>query len=158
MDVKMDDLDFTKVVTEELINLDLQATTKLGVIAELTHLLFVNGCVTDEEAFIEDVLFRENAGPTGLEKGIAIPHGKSDFVQKTSMAIGRTNKEIEWESLDGGPINIIILFAVKNSDKTTTHIKLLQKVAVLLADEETIEKFQSLKTRKEFIEIFAENN
>ncbi|MDE5053948.1 fructose PTS transporter subunit IIA [Niallia taxi] len=158
MDVQMDDLDFTKVVTEDLISLDLMSTTKMGVIAELTNLLFVNGCVTDEAAFIEDVLYRESAGPTGLEKGIAIPHGKSDSVQKTSIAIGRTNKEIEWESLDGGPINIIILFAVKNSDKTTTHIKLLQKVAVLLADEEKIEKFQTLQTKREFIEIFAENN
>lgn len=158
MDVQMDDLDFTKVVTEDLISLDLKSTTKMGVIAELTNLLFVNGCVSDEAAFIEDVLYREIAGPTGLEKGIAIPHGKSDSVQKTSIAIGRTNKEIEWESLDGGPINIIILFAVKNSDKTTTHIKLLQKVAVLLADEEKIEKFQTLQTKREFIEIFAENN
>lgn len=155
----MEELDFTKVVSVDLINLNLQATTKLGVINELTNLLFANGCISDEEGFIEDVLYREKEGITGLEKGIAIPHGKSEHVLKTSIAIGRTDKAIEeWESMDGNPINLVILFAVKNADKTTTHIKLLQKIAVLLADEETIERFQSFQTKDEFIELLSKNN
>ncbi|PKG24798.1 PTS mannose transporter subunit IIAB [Niallia nealsonii] len=154
----MEELDFSKVVTEELIQLDLQAATKIEVIEELTNLLFVNGCILDEEAFIKDVMYRENEGVTGLEKGIAIPHGKSDAVLKTSIAIGRTKNPVEWESMDGNPINIIILFAVKNADKTTTHIKLLQKVAVLLADEETIEQFQTLQTKKDFLKLLSKNN
>lgn len=158
MEAKMEELDFSKVVTEDLIQLDLQATTKIEVIEELTNLLFVNGCISNEEDFIKDVMYRENEGVTGLEKGIAIPHGKSDAVLKTSIAIGRTKYHVEWESMDGNPINIIILFAVKNADKTTTHIKLLQKVAVLLADEETIEQFQTLQTKKDFLQLLSKNN
>jgi PTS system fructose-specific IIA component len=158
MVVNMEELDFSKVVTEDLIKLDLQATTKIEVIKELTNLLFVNGCIDDEEGFIKDVMYRENEGVTGLEKGIAIPHGKSDYVLKTSIAIGRTKKHVEWESMDGNPINIIILFAVKNTDKTTTHIKLLQKIAVLLSDEDTIEQFQTLQTKKDFLNLLSKNN
>lgn len=154
----MEELDFSKVVSEDLIQLDLHATTKIEVINELANLLFVNGCISDEKGFIQDVMYRENEGVTGLEKGIAIPHGKSDYVLKTSIAIGRTKKHVEWESMDGNPINIIILFAVKNADKTTTHIKLLQKVAVLLSDEETIEQFQTLKTKKEFLQLLSKHN
>jgi len=158
MEAKMEELDFSKVVTEELIQLDMLAATKMEVIEELTHLLFENGCIKDEAAFIKDVMYRENEGVTGLEKGIAIPHGKSDAVLKTSIAIGRTKKPVEWESMDGNPINIIILFAVKNADKTTTHIKLLQKVAILLADEETIEQFQTLQTKEDFLKLLSKNN
>ncbi|GKU82079.1 PTS sugar transporter subunit IIA [Niallia sp. NCCP-28] len=158
MEAKMEELDFSKVVTEDLIQLDMLAATKMEVIEELTHLLFVNGCIEDEDTFVKDVMYRENEGVTGLEKGIAIPHGKSDAVLKTSIAIGRTKKPVEWESMDGNPINIIILFAVKNADKTTTHIKLLQKVAVLLADEETIEQFQTLQTKKDFLQLLSKNN
>lgn len=155
--MRIEELDFNKVVTEELIELNLQGTTKEEVLHELTDLLYENGCISNKEGFIKDVMFRENEGVTGLEKGVAIPHGKSEHVLKTSIAIGRTNTFVEWESLDGNPINIIILFAVKDTDRTTIHIKLLQKVAVLLADEETIGKFQTLQTKKEFLKVLTKN-
>ncbi|PWS21401.1 PTS mannose transporter subunit IIAB, partial [Enterococcus faecium] len=75
----------------------------------------------------------------------------------TSIAVGRTKKPVEWESLDDKPVNIIILFAVKNSDATTTHIKLLQKVAILLADDEVIGQFQTVKTKEDLIKLLAKN-
>ena len=158
VDMKIEELDFHKVVTEDLIELNLQGTTKEEVLNELTDLLYENGCISNKEGFIKDVMYREEEGVTGLEKGVAIPHGKSKHVRKTSIAIGRTKSFVEWESLDGNPINIIILFAVKDTDKTTIHIKLLQKVAVLLADEETISKFQTLQTKKEFLKVLTKND
>lgn len=114
MEVKLEDLNIGKVINDDLIDLELKSTTKLGVIEELTHLLYKNHCINSEENFIRDVLYREDQGVTGLEKGIAIPHGKSESVIKTSLAIGRTKKPIEWESMDGKPIEVIFLFAVKN--------------------------------------------
>lgn len=155
--MRIEELDFNRVVTEDLIDLNLQGNTKEKVLNELTELLFENGCISNKEGFIKDVMFRENERVTGLEKGVAIPHGKSEHVLKTSIAIGRTKTLIEWESLDGNPINIIILFAVKDTDRTTIHIKLLQKVAVLLAEEETIAKFQTLQTKSEFLKVLTKN-
>src|SRR4051812_22465531 len=158
MDTKLEELDISKVITEDLIDLNLQATTKLGVIEELTHLLYMNHCIDSEKEFIKDVLYRESEGETGLEKGIAIPHGKSDSVIKTSLAIGRTKQPVEWESLDGEPIEVIFLFAVKNSDSTTVHIKLLQKVATLLADDDILQGFQMVETKQEIMNLLSENN
>lgn len=155
MDIQQ--LDISKVISPELVNLELQATTKLEVIEALTDLLVGNGAVKDKEAFISDVLYREEEGKTGLGEGVAIPHGKSASVTNTSIAVGRTKTPVEWESLDDKPVNIIILFAVKNSDATTTHIKLLQKVAILLADEEVIEEFQTVQTKEDFIKLLAKN-
>jgi len=158
MNINLKDLDISKIITEDLIDLDLQAATKLEAIEELTHLLYVNKCISSEKGFINDVLYRESEGITGLENGIAIPHGKSESVIKTSLAVGRTKQPIEWESLDGNPIEIIILFAVKNTDSTTVHIKLLQKVAILLADDEVIERFHTIETKQEIIHLLSKNN
>jgi fructose PTS system EIIA component len=158
LDINLEELDFRKVISEDLIELELQATTKIEAIKELTNLLFVNGCISDEENFIKDVMHREGEGVTGLEKGVAIPHGKSDYVLKTSIAVGRTKGYLEWESMDGNPINIIILFAVKNADSTTTHIKLIQRVAVLLSDEEVIEQFQTLQTKDAFLHVLSQKH
>ncbi|HAC3176449.1 TPA_asm: PTS sugar transporter subunit IIA [Listeria innocua] len=155
MDIQ--ELDISKVISPALVNLELQATTKLEVIEELTDLLVETGAVVDKKAFIADVLYREEEGKTGLGEGVAIPHGKSASVINTSIAVGRTKKSVEWESLDDKPVNIIILFAVKNSDATTTHIKLLQKVAILLADDEVISQFQTVPTKEAFIKLLAKN-
>lgn len=155
MDIQ--ELDISKVISPALVNLELQATTKLEVIEELTDLLVETGAVVDKKAFIADVLYREDEGKTGLGEGVAIPHGKSASVINTSIAVGRTKKPVEWESLDDKPVNIIILFAVKNSDATTTHIKLLQKVAILLADDEVISQFQTVPTKEAFIKLLAKN-
>jgi fructose PTS system EIIA component len=158
MDTEMKELDMHKIINEDLIDLNLQSTTKLGVLKELTHLLYKHQCIDSEEGFMKAVLYRENEGVTGLEKGIAIPHGKSESVTKTSLAIGRTQKPVEWESMDGNPIEVIFLFAVKTCDSTTVHIRLLQKVATLLADDEILQSFQAVKTKQEVIDLLLKNN
>ncbi|MFL2076732.1 PTS sugar transporter subunit IIA [Marinilactibacillus psychrotolerans] len=57
---------------------------------------------------------------------------------KTSIAIGKSLNDLEWESLDDQPVKLVILFAVKESDKTTTHLKMLSQVAVTLADDDVL--------------------
>ncbi|MGX7196438.1 PTS sugar transporter subunit IIA [Enterococcus olivae] len=143
------------VITEDLVNLELKATTKEEVIIELTKLLYQNDLITDIDGFSEDVFDREKEGMTGLGQGIAIPHGKSDCVVKTSLVVGKTLVPIEWESLDDEPVNVIILFAVRNLEANTLHIKLLQKVAMLLADETFIEDLHQATTKKEMIDLLS---
>lgn len=146
----------SEVLSEQVINLSLQAATKEEVIDELSHLLFKHGKIDSVEDFAEDVLLREQEGVTGLGKGIAIPHGKSESVIQTSIAIGRTPVPIAWESLDDQPVNTIILFAVKNSDANTAHIKMLQNIAICLADDEFMLKLQRVGSQREMLQLFSE--
>ncbi|CQR23725.1 PTS system fructose-specific transporter subunit IIA [Streptococcus varani] len=150
-----DDINFFAVINEDLINLELEATTKEEVIESLSELLFENGAISDKHSFIEDVYLRETEGVTGIGQGIAIPHGKSESVCHTSIAIGRTKKSIEWETLDENPVNFIILFAVKNTEANTKHIKLLQQVAIKLADDEFIETIQKVSSSEELLDLFS---
>lgn len=148
-------MDLAKVIKKETIKLEMEATTKDEALKELVELLYENNKVSDKEAFLKDVLYRESLGTTGIGNYIAIPHGKSKFVNKTSLALGRTKQNIEWETLDGLPVRFIILFAVTDEDKTSVHVRLLAKVASTLGDDDACAKLLESKTNEEILNIFS---
>lgn len=152
----MDLIDIKEVISQDLIIEDLNVDTKLEALQALVNLLDTEGYLTNPGEFLEDVLLREEEGVTGLGDGIAIPHGKSDGVNKTVIAIGKNNKGIEWGSLDEDLVEVIILFAVKKTDETTLHIKMLQKVAILLADDELLNELRHAKTTLEIYELLTQ--
>ena len=75
-------MDINKLMNENLINLELKGETKLDIIKELVELLDKEGRLLDREAYYQDVLRREEIGSTGVEMGVAIPHGKSAGVKE----------------------------------------------------------------------------
>ena len=133
-------MDIATVLNVKNIKLKMPARTKEEVIEELAELLVQDGAVTNKEDFIRDVWLREEQGSTGFENHIAIPHGKSSGVARTALAIGRTQHEIPWETMDGSDVRCIILFAVCLVDQNATHIRLLAQVSGSLADEDIIAK------------------
>ncbi|EOL41779.1 PTS system, fructose subfamily, IIA component [Enterococcus phoeniculicola] len=152
----MELIDIREVINQELIIEELNVETKLEALQALVNLLDTQGYLIDPEEFLNDVLLREEEGVTGLGEGIAIPHGKSDGVNKTVIAIGKNKKGIDWGSVDEELVEVIILFAVKKTDETTLHIKMLQKVAILLSDEELLYKLRNAATNLEIYELLTE--
>ena len=151
-------MDLSTIIDENRIDLELDVANKAEALDALADMLIKSGVLSSKEGFIKDVYLREAEGQTGIGGGIAIPHGKSKSVLKTSLAIGRTKKPILWESLDDEPIQCIILFAVRDVDSTTVHVRLLGEVAGKLADEEIVEKLLTTKKPKEIISIFSQDN
>lgn len=149
-------MDISRILTPRRVNLALTATTKEQVIHELTDLLYHDGAISDRAAFIEDVWLREAEGSTGFENHIAIPHGKSAAVKHTTLAIGRTQHDIPWETLDGSQVRCIILFAVRLEDQNTTHIRLLSQVASALADDEVIAQLLVENDASNIIRLFSQ--
>ncbi|WP_196591223.1 PTS sugar transporter subunit IIA [Pectinatus frisingensis] len=148
-------MDIERILNENLIDLEMNVKTKNEAIQSLTNLLVSVGNIDNSELFIKDVYAREAEGKTGLGNHIAIPHGKSDAVKITSIAVGRTRNGLVWESHDNLPVHVIILFAVRNIDKTTVHLKLLSQVAIALADDETIEKLLTTNNKTEVIKLLS---
>jgi PTS system fructose-specific IIA component len=151
----MTTVELTSFLDPRLIRLDLAATTREGAIRELTETLAATGHVEDPEGFVQDVLAREELGATGLGRGIAIPHGKSAGVRETTVAIGRTASPLTWPSLDGEPVTEFILFAVREEDADTTHLRLLQKVAILLASDDFIRELHEARTADEVVSLIT---
>lgn len=149
------EVDLSKVIQKETIKLNMEATTKDEAIKELTELLYNSGVLSDKEAFLKDVYYRETLGVTGIGNEIAIPHGKSKFVTTTSIAFGKAKADIEWETLDDKPVHFIVLFAVTESDKDSVHVRLLSKVAEKLGNDQVCEDILKATTPEEIYEIFT---
>ncbi|WP_159722373.1 PTS sugar transporter subunit IIA [Enterococcus sp. CSURQ0835] len=148
-------IELDKVIKKELMIIDSKAATKAEILAELVERLAMQKAVTDPAAFLADVYLREAEGETGIGQGIAIPHGKSPAVQETTVAIATLENEIEWETLDGKGVKAVILFAVKDSDANTTHILLLQQIAILLANDIFIEHLKAVTSVDELFELIV---
>lgn len=146
-------MNISDVLNVKNIKLNMLAKTKEEAVEELADLLVQDGAVVDKEQFMRDVWLREEQGSTGFENHIAIPHGKSSGVAHTALAIGRTQHEITWETMDGSDVRCIILFAVCLVDQNTTHIRLLSQVSGSLADEDIIAKLLVEEDPQKIIEL-----
>lgn len=143
------------ILDKEVIDLNMVAEDKESAIRYLSGLLYEAGYVTDIEGFIKDVFVRESEGITGIGNHVAIPHGKSDYVKKVGIAIGKTKDMIQWESYDEQPVHYIFLFAVpSDNENAIVHLKLLSELAGKLGNEQTMEKLESCNDFSDLTEAF----
>ncbi|MGX7075517.1 PTS sugar transporter subunit IIA [Globicatella sanguinis] len=146
-------MDMKEFLFEDLAKVKLNANNKYDAIVELSTLLYEKNFIEDIKGFVSDVYERENEGDTNIGQGIAIPHGKSEYVKKTSIAIGKIDP-IDWESADEDKIELIILFAVRNVDNTSVHLKLLSQIASKLGNDDVLDMLKKAKTSKDLIKVF----
>lgn len=144
----------SEVINTNAVILNLEAADKAAVLDRLAELLCEDGSIGSKDAFVADVLLRESEGKTGIGGGVAIPHGKSDTVKRTCIAIAKLKEPIEWETIDGKPVRMIILFAVDGKDKNNYFVKLMSRVARLLAREDFCRKLLSVEDKDELLKLF----
>jgi fructose-specific phosphotransferase system IIA component len=149
------DVDLQSVLDKELIVLNLQASTKEEVIEKLAEVLFKNDKLISKEVYIKDVLEREKHCTTGIGSGIAIPHGKSNGVKQTSIAIGKLLEEIEWQAFDKKPVKMVFLLSVKKEDTEEMHLKTISNIATSLSEDETINRLLKATTTEEIIALLC---
>ena len=109
--------------------------TKKAAIDELVDALTQAGYVTEHEKLKEAVWARETTRTTGIGHGVGIPHGKSACIQSLRMAIGLPAQPIEFQAIDGKPVDLVFLLA-SPQDQTGPHIQALAKISRLLTDED----------------------
>lgn len=114
---------------------DMKSATKTDAVKELVALLKKAGAITDEQAVAEVVLEREELGSTGIGEGIAVPHGKSDVVDGLIAAFGRSERGIDFESMDGQPVHLFFLL-VAPKDSAGPHLMALARISRLLKNRD----------------------
>src|SRR3954468_23605961 len=140
----------TEILKPQNIKVPLQATAKAEAIGELVNLLAANQELSDPKRVLDSVLEREATRTTGIGNGLAIPHGKCTGTDHLVMAIGRPKTPIDFQAIDGRPVNLIWLLT-SPPDKTGPHIHALARISRLM----TIDKFrQSLAEAKTAQEIY----
>lgn len=147
-------MNLLEVLDMDLIDLEMDVTTKDEAIHALAGMLDKKGNLKDLNGFIDAVYERESIGETGMGNAIAIPHGLTDCVGQASVAIGKTKQPIEWESLDDQPVRLVFLLAVPTDNLQNTHLRMLAQLAAVLAYKEHIDALMECKTKEEFFTLF----
>lgn len=119
------------IFTPSRIKIDLEAEDKDEVFEELVDHLVRNSGLSGRTEVISSIQEREAKMSTGIKTGIALPHGKTDAVTGICGAIGISRKGIDYDSLDGEPVNLVILLLSSKKD-SELHLKTLKKIAELL--------------------------
>jgi len=122
-----------KPLTVETISLDLKGENKEAILAEMVDLLVASGHIRDRDAVLKAVLEREKRMSTGMQNGIAIPHGKTDSVDCLVAALGIKRAGVDFGALDGQPSNIFVM-TVSPDSRTGPHIQFLAEISRPLND------------------------
>jgi fructose-specific phosphotransferase system IIA component len=144
----------TEIMQLSGVKVPLEGTDKESVITELVDLLDVNGLMSNRDAVLEAVMKREQTRSTGIGSGIAVPHGKCDAVKELVMSMGVARKPIDFASVDGKGVTIVVLL-VSPLDKTGPHIQALAKISQLMLDKQFKEAVEKAASAKKLYELIS---
>ncbi|UXR32481.1 PTS fructose transporter subunit IIABC [Staphylococcus simulans] len=142
----------TELLTRETIAMDLDATSKEGVIDALVDQLDHAGILSDVKAFKEAIMAREGQSTTGIGEGIAIPHAKVDAVKKPAIAFGKSKAGVDYQSLDGQPAHLFFMIAAPEGG-AQTHLDALAKLSGVLMDDDVRQALLNAETPDEVLAI-----
>jgi fructose PTS system EIIA component len=145
-------LSIDDITGPDLVTLDLESADRWAAIDQLADLLAAAGRLTDRDAYVTAVREREAAGATGMEMGIAIPHGKSAGVTTPSVAFGRSPNGVDFGAGDGTPADLVFLIAAPDGE-SDLHITLLSRLARKLVHDEFRDALRSAATPADVIDI-----
>jgi len=142
----------TNLLTEEMIAISLNHTDKQGIIEELLDLASKGGHIRDREAALKAVLDREALMSTGLEKGIAVPHAKSQAADDLAVSLGISRDGIDFEAADGQPSHLFF-FLLAPEAAAGPNIKVLAQIARLTSDPHFCESLKAASSPGEVMEL-----
>jgi len=143
------------ILNEQVVQTNLQGTTKDEVINAMVDLAATQDRVVDKEKLREAIFEREKIMSTGVGSGFAIPHGKTDAVTDIVAAFAVTAQPIDYQSLDDQPVRLVFLL-VGRDNMVGPHIKLLSRISRLMNKEEFRKRLLEAASPKEILEIFKQ--
>ena len=141
------------VLNKNVMLFDLQATDKEGVINEMVQSLLDNGVVTDFETFKAGIMNREAQTSTGLGDGIAMPHSKNEAVKEATVLFAKSNKGVDYASLDGQPTDLFFMIAAPEG-ANDTHLAALAELSKYLMKPGFADKLRQASTPDQVIAAF----
>lgn len=143
----------SEFLNEDNVLLDVEAKDKYELIDKLIDVAAKSGKIIDKEKVRNCVYEREKILSTGVGKGFAVPHGKTDAVSDIVLAFAITKEPLDYEALDNQPVRLVMLMVGKDS-LVSSHIKLLSRISRLMNNDEFRENLLNAKTKQEVLEIF----
>lgn len=149
-------MNMRRLLEEENILMELKSATKDGIIEEMLDLLVANGKIKDRESALKAIVDREKKMSTGMQHGIAIPHGKTDSLTggKLVTALAIKKDGVDFGSLDGKPSKIFIM-TLSPLNRTGPHIQFLAEMSQVLNDPQKRDSILQATTAHEVMNILC---
>ncbi|HEL2576098.1 TPA: PTS sugar transporter subunit IIA [Streptococcus suis] len=141
------------VLRKDVMLLDLQATSKEAVIDEMITSLVDKGYVTDFDLFKTGIMNREAQTTTGLGDGIAMPHAKNAAVKEATVLFAKSNKGVDYASLDGQPTDLFFMIAAPEG-ANDTHLAALAELSKYLMRAGFADRLRAATNPEEVIAVF----
>lgn len=149
--LQMDKSSEARLLDTDLIRLDSDSTTKEEAIRELVNALYICGRTDDPAAVEEAIWLREITGATGVGFGFGVPHCRCDAVKENSIGIARFRKPFVWGSAEDGPVQMIILLALRECNSGALHMKIFSKLARKLMHDDFRRSLLGFATEQEVV-------
>ncbi|MBN2328825.1 MAG: PTS sugar transporter subunit IIA [Candidatus Omnitrophica bacterium] len=145
-------MNLSEILSEQCISLNIQGRTKPEVIQEMAALATQSDKIGDEEALVEALMAREKIQTTGIGHGMAIPHATAEGVRGLVLCLGISRKGIDFESLDGKPVNLIFMLAGEPRLQTS-FLSILSKISRFFRKSSFREEVHKARSAQEIIEM-----
>lgn len=151
------EMKITDVMEKDYIIPELRGEDKRSILEEMVDHVVSKVEGLDRETVLEVLLEREKLGSTGIGHGVAIPHGKLKDLDHLVVAFGRSEKGVDFQSLDNKPAHIFFLILAPE-DSTTAHLKILARISRLLNDPAFRKRLTECRDREEIYKAIAEED
>ncbi len=148
---RRNEMKITDYIEPDFVNLDLEGRDKREILEELVEQLAEHCENCDADAIFEAVMKRESEGSTGLEKGVAIPHAKSDAVDKLRIVVGISRQGVDFDSQDGQPSYLFFLMIAPTTE-SGPHVQAIAKIVKMVKTPGFREKLLKAQRPDEIIE------
>ena len=143
------------ILAPESMIMALKATNKEDAVKEMADLEVKTGIVNDEDEFIKSIWARENESTTGIGEGIAMPHARNKTINKARVLFAKSEKGIDYNSLDGQPVHLFFMITAPDG-ADNTHLEALAKLSGLLIDPDLVSALKKAQTPEEVIQLFED--
>ena len=148
-------MNLKKALSKQTIAIGMPGVSKNEIIRNLVDLAAESGKVRDVEQALESVMLREAKMSTGMQHGIAIPHGKTDAVEELVAAFAVSQEPVDFDSIDGKPAQIFVC-TLSPKNRSGPHIQFLAEIGKLLAESDRRERVLSAKTPEDVLKVLKQ--
>ncbi len=143
------------ILSTDVIAVKLDVADKDDALKKIIELAAKSNKIIDIDKVSGTIYEREKLVSTGVGKGFAIPHGKTDSISDVVAAFAITKEPIDFDSIDGEPVRFIFLLIGKEN-LLNTHIKLLSRISRLMNKDEFRDRLLEADSPDEVLKIFKE--
>jgi PTS system nitrogen regulatory IIA component len=143
--------EITNFLTEDSIIMDCDSKSQKNTLEVISNKMAELTSTNKDEIF-QKLYEREKLGTTAFGNGIAIPHARVEGIQNAKIIILKLTEAIDFNSIDGNKVDIVISLFVPN-DNNEMHVELLSSIASLLDNQVFREKIRTANTASDVMMI-----